>query len=354
MSIVALLAIFCFVLSTLPLVSASEDSWTTIDPMPTARGSLGVAVVDGKIYAIGGANITGGSITTNEMYDPETGYWTTQKSMPTDRRNFGITVFQNKIYVLGGDSSSGGPLGTNEVYDPETDSWETKASLPTWRMGLCVETVNEKIYAIGGNRHGVYPVLSNLTEIYDPLSDSWTTGASMPNYGGLGFADITSAVVDNKIYILSCGEREGNGVFTQIYNPETDSWSSAAAIPVMIDYARAVSPSGIFSPKRIHVLGVDYDGHEGESGHQIYDPTEDIWTIGTGLSAPRYDLGLATIDDLLYAIGGGYDNTISDETLMFTPIGYIPEFPSWTILPLFIVVTLLAVIAYKKLEKKKC
>jgi hypothetical protein len=51
-----LLLILCFTISFIPLVSAAEDSWTTLEPMPTARRNLGVAVVDGKIYAIEGYN----------------------------------------------------------------------------------------------------------------------------------------------------------------------------------------------------------------------------------------------------------------------------------------------------------
>ena len=121
----------------------------------------------------------------------------------------------------------------------------------------------------------------------------------------------------------------------------------------MIDYASAVSTSGIFAPKRIHVLGVHYDGHEGESEHQIYDPSSrhmDYWY--RFICPSLYDLGLVTIDDLLFAIGGGYESSISDETLMFTPIGYIPEFPSWIILPLFISSTLCVIIVRNKIRKK--
>ncbi|MFC1487174.1 hypothetical protein ACFLRN_05755 [Thermoproteota archaeon] len=42
-----LLLILCMVLSTFsfPLVSATEDSWTTLTPMPNARSGLGVLVV---------------------------------------------------------------------------------------------------------------------------------------------------------------------------------------------------------------------------------------------------------------------------------------------------------------------
>ena len=73
---------FSFFLSavSIPLVSAIEDFWETMEPMPTARRELGVAVVDGKIYAIGGYN--GSYLSNNEMYTPA-GYipefpsWTT-------------------------------------------------------------------------------------------------------------------------------------------------------------------------------------------------------------------------------------------------------------------------------------
>ena len=74
---------------------ATEDSWTTMEPMLTARSSFGVAVVDDKIYAIGGSNGTYHSI--NEMYDPATDAWTTKKPMPTARSGVAIAVF-NKSY----------------------------------------------------------------------------------------------------------------------------------------------------------------------------------------------------------------------------------------------------------------
>ena len=177
--LLVLLLLFPVVMPTFStsIVWATEDSWVTLEPMPTARYDLGVVVVDGKIYVIGGDRSgPNPSLGNNEMYEPATDTWTTKEPMPTARRNFGITVFENKIYVMGGDSSSGGPLGENEVYEPETNSWETKASLPTDRVGLCLETVDDLIYAIGGNRHGVFPVLSPLNRSLQPFDrflDYW-------------------------------------------------------------------------------------------------------------------------------------------------------------------------------------
>ena len=72
---VALLLVLVFLTSSCLLgvkaVSASQDSWTTKEPMPTARTDLGTAVVKGKVFAIGGDG--GGYFTVfraNEQYTP--------------------------------------------------------------------------------------------------------------------------------------------------------------------------------------------------------------------------------------------------------------------------------------------
>ena len=86
-------------LAILDVKAQEEDSWTSLAPLQQARGGLGVAVVDGKIYAIGGSTargpyrpdtFAGGYVGTNEMYDPETNTWTSKTPMPTPRAHFAI------------------------------------------------------------------------------------------------------------------------------------------------------------------------------------------------------------------------------------------------------------------------
>jgi len=75
-SVIVLLLILSFILSAfyIPLGTAVENSWSTMSPMPTERFSFGVAVVNGKIYVVGGAVATmSGELTAaNEEYDPTT------------------------------------------------------------------------------------------------------------------------------------------------------------------------------------------------------------------------------------------------------------------------------------------
>ena len=67
-----------------------ENSWVSKASINTARSDLGVASVNGKIYAIGGTTLqstgmnysNGGVVGTNEEYDPLSNAWTYQAQMP--------------------------------------------------------------------------------------------------------------------------------------------------------------------------------------------------------------------------------------------------------------------------------
>ena len=68
-------------------LSLAQGPWTEKTPMPTARTFLYASVVEGKIYAIGGAKSTSQyPLSTVEVYDPVTDTWdTTITPMPTAR-----------------------------------------------------------------------------------------------------------------------------------------------------------------------------------------------------------------------------------------------------------------------------
>jgi len=333
-AVIILLLVLSFSLSTIvvPSVLCAEDSWETMADMPTARSGLGVAVVNGKIYAIGRE--------VNYEYDPIIDTWTTKKPMSTPRYSFGIAVFQNKIYVIGGDTEEG-LTGANEVYDPLTDTWETRTPMPTVRADLSANVVDGKIYLIGGTEiygYGAWPRAINVTEVYDPQTDSWTTKTPIPT----AVAGYASAVVDNKIYVIgSIGWGEPPSDINQIYNPETDTWALGSSLPTVFTTAvGAGTTTGAYAPKRIHVLWDDE--------HHVYDPESDSWSIATPMPTPRLSLGVAVVDDKLYAIGGYYGSDPRNENERYTPSGYIPEFPTWT--PIFFVLSIVAVavVIYKR------
>jgi len=276
------------------LEGVAENTWTQKAPMQVARSDLGVAVVNEKIYAIGGRAVTYQDQTrtvteevgTNEEYDPATDTWTFKASMPTPSSLFAIAVYGGKIYIMGS--------GKNQVYDPANDTWENKTPMPTARMGRA-NVVNGKIYLMGG-----YPN-TTLIEMYDPETDTWTTKTPMPTEPAG-----PSGVIDNKIYVVG-SYFEANSLLdfgdvsrTQIYDTKTDSWSLGSAPPEDSFVGSVGVTVGFMAPKRMYVFS------GGGQGNQVYDPEADSWTYGADDPMTRYGFAVAVVDDVIYVIGGVY------------------------------------------------
>ena len=297
--------------------------------MPTSRINFGAAVVEGKIYAIGGQS--GHGMAWNEMYDPQTDNWTTKAPMPTPRTSFGTAVYQNRIYVMGGqaDSEAGyyGIAEANEVYDPDTDTWKNKTAMPTRRYGINANVVNGKIYVIGGKNSSGR--IDQANEVYDPATDSWATKASIPT----PVSHYASAVLGSKIYVFGGYDSSTYTDLTQIYDPETDTWSNGTPIPTSMIGAAAAATTGVWAPKRIYVLGGNPPSGGINKGYfiiynvqtHIYDPETDTWSRGAPMLTPRIGCGLAVVDDILYAIGGtnsSYATLPYGDNQCYTPYEY--------------------------------
>jgi N-acetylneuraminic acid mutarotase len=354
-ALISLLILCLAILS--PLVSEAEESWTTVEPMPTARCRFGIAAVDGKIYAIGGQGAEG-VLATNQEYDPASNTWTTKEAMPTARCDFAVASYDGKIYTFGGRIKPTeyafipeGYLGVTEVYNPKTDTWVTKTSMPTNRCGLSANVVDGKIYLTGGIKYYdrfPYVSLVNETEVYDPQTDSWTTENPIPN----AVSNYASAVIDNKIYVIGGANITHLVTYNQVYDPESNTWTEAKPIPTAVRYAGGAATRGGYAPKRIYVIGGDTTEFPyGLNLTQIYDPKKDAWICGTPMPTPRDRLAVAVTNDILYAIGGrnGYsslDYLATNE--MYTPDGYVSEFPSW--IPMLLLFTTFAVslVIYKR------
>ena len=87
--------------------SFNGASWTTVGSMRTARRSLGVAVYEGYLYAVGGYSGSSYLSSVERYYGTS---WTTVGSMGTARASFGVAVYEGYLYAVGGYS------GSSELY----------------------------------------------------------------------------------------------------------------------------------------------------------------------------------------------------------------------------------------------
>ncbi len=158
-----------FTSATNYVYAPTNDSWSTMAPIPVPVEGYASAVLDGKIYVIGGGTQTSTPIDASDpvqIFDPETNRWSNGTSIPVgvsgaDACTTSGFLAPKRIYVVGGTTTvSGGWLSMdfedyyktdlNQVYDPETGNWSTAASIPDKRWSLSLVNVNDLLYVVGG------------------------------------------------------------------------------------------------------------------------------------------------------------------------------------------------------------
>jgi len=260
--------------TSLPAPAKGGGTWTQKADMPTGRYMPGSAVVDGKIYVIGGAPFQFGGTTVVEEYNPAADTWTRRADMPSARQGLVAAAVDGIIYVIGGvfgeTVQDNRVLSAVEAYDPATDTWTAKADMPTARFGFAACVLDGQIYAFGGNTKWDGPEgIVSTVEVYDPATDTWIQASDMPG----SRANHTASVVDGKMYIF------GGCV-----------WPSEFMTPVV----------------------------------DVYDPATDTWTTAADVPTPRHDPTAAVVDGKIYTIGGRVGEEADYPDL--SPVSTVEEF----------------------------
>ena len=178
--------------------------WESRTPMPTARGALAVAALDGKIYALGGAQRE--ALNMHQVYDVASNAWRAANAMPTARDHLTAVAFAGRIWAIGGRSSfMGDQYGNVEIYDPTTDAWRTGPPLPRGRGGLAGAVLGDRIFVFGGEA----PLrIFAANEMYEPAGDRWIAKAPMPTpRHGIG-----AVAIGGRLYVPGGGREPGFAV----------------------------------------------------------------------------------------------------------------------------------------------
>jgi hypothetical protein len=169
-----------------------NDSYVRKADVPTQRTWGTCAVVDNKIYVIGGYSYSEptGASNVNEVYDPATDTWTTNAPLPvsligTTREN---PVIDGKIIVTHGlDALAGNFHVETYVYNPATNAWVEGSSAGYPRDGVACGVIADKLYVVGGRADIPGPYGLDYNEVYDPSLDNrdgslWAVSSSANVY----------------------------------------------------------------------------------------------------------------------------------------------------------------------------
>jgi hypothetical protein len=112
------------------------------------RAGMGVAVLNGKVYVVGG--VDGVVVGYLEEYDPTTNIWTERANLLTPRNQSVVFAMGGKLYAAaGGDDSQA--LSSVEVYDPATQTWSAAGNLPQSKGGANGAFLDGRAYVVSGN-----------------------------------------------------------------------------------------------------------------------------------------------------------------------------------------------------------
>jgi N-acetylneuraminic acid mutarotase len=144
-------------------------TWQTRAPLPNARHHASSAVIDGKIFFIGGQQGHDGKLVAQRdvhIYDPKTNTWQTGAPLPvvpatTDPQSQGrnhvgnaTLVLGGRIILVGGQSKHSTALATVLAYDPQANEWTQLTSLPQGRHSAVAGAIDGRIYLSSGNGAG--------------------------------------------------------------------------------------------------------------------------------------------------------------------------------------------------------
>lgn len=170
------------IVTAIDIFDIATGVWSSPGEMPYQAWDLMAEAANGKIYLIGGISGIGDDRTaldTVSIYDPSSGAWEITSSLLSPRHGSASAVIDGKIYILGGKEqtgSAGQSTDKVEVLDTSTMEWKSLPPLPIRKVGMKGTAVAGKIYTAGGNSgSSIY----NTIDCYDPESGILTQVATL-------------------------------------------------------------------------------------------------------------------------------------------------------------------------------
>jgi DNA-binding CsgD family transcriptional regulator/N-acetylneuraminic acid mutarotase len=238
----------------------------------------------------------GGSENANQPPDPAAQRWQERAPLSEARKGLALVNYGGEIFAIGGEST-GGITNSVEKYDPNLDQWTNQSAKPISVTDISAVAIGGKIYVPGGRTTTGH--VTNVLDIYSPIDDTWEQGADLPS--GLS----AYAMVSHEGYLYLFGGWDGRQAVDTVfqYDPNSDSWLTLSPMPTARAYPGVSIVEG-----NIYVIG-GFDGDQALTSNEIYHPDLEFgdsspWEVGEPLPNPRYAMGVASLADTIYVIGG--------------------------------------------------
>jgi N-acetylneuraminic acid mutarotase len=289
------IAVAILVVLTIP-ASAVAITWTTMRPAPVSKTEAMRAVVNGRLYVLGGFTASPfAPSNTVQVYDPASNTWGTAPNLPRKLTHTAVAVDGTSIYLAGGyfgETASSQTFATRDVwrFDTAQSRYVALPALPQARGSGGLVVVGRSLHFYGGvdlsrADRGEHWSL----DLANPAA-GWTARAAMPNpRSHLGYA-----VLKGKIYAIG-GQRGTDAALipqatVHVYDPATNTWSAGPSLPLALSH---ISSSVVVVNGRLFILGGEHGDRHAVANTYVFD-------VGVGWKA------LTPLPDTRYSAVGGY------------------------------------------------
>jgi N-acetylneuraminic acid mutarotase len=200
---------------------SATNAWTDLTPLPAERSASGLVVSGRRLHFFGGtdAMLTRdfGDHWVLDLDNPAAG-WFAAAPLPNPRNHFGYALLNGRIYAIGGQHLKDERFGAQDdvhAYDVASGSWRQVADLPFPRSHTHTATVvlNGRIVLAGGLTNGSFPVTIADVVSYDPGANAWIALPPLPDVRQAAVAQ----VVGQRLYVITGTPR---GI-----DPRATTWS---------------------------------------------------------------------------------------------------------------------------------
>ncbi|MEF2278526.1 NPCBM/NEW2 domain-containing protein [Deinococcus sp. YIM 134068] len=137
-------------------LDGGDTTWESLAPLPNPRNHLAGAVLNGRIYALGGQHLGDedhGNQAAVHAYDPATNTWTERASLPREvgHINASTVAWGGQLVVVTGVAGHSAEIADVNAYDPAANRWTALTPLPAARQSPVAGVIDGQLVVSTGS-----------------------------------------------------------------------------------------------------------------------------------------------------------------------------------------------------------
>lgn len=303
-----------------PALARAETGWTPRASMSWPTQEIYCAALDGAITVAGGLvrSATGGLHINDRtaVYDAKADRWSEGPRLPQPRHHPMLAAAAGRVWAFGGyDRRDGGEwTAMTDIWAIDRGVWTQVGQMPERLCETVGLSLDGQVHLITGRSpkgeaNGQWNDQGDVAThlVFDAAANRWDKARPAP----MARNSAAGAVLGGKLFVAGGRTVDGGGTGRlDRYDPAEDRWDTLAPIPASPATGKQVGGGLAMAEAggRLVAFGGEWFDRPGGGVFAetwIYEPTRDAWAAGPAMRTPRHGLAAASVDGVVYAIGGG-------------------------------------------------